>query len=159
MEVHPLMEEPFVVAYPRGRLTGEGDVLAQLRCLPLIQYTERHHMGHQIASHLARQNLRLDHRFELDSYHAIMAMVAAGVGWTILTPLGYFCAQRFSGATELMALPFAPLTRRISLIARRDVLGDMPGEVAVELKRLLAELIVAPALKKHAFLQGELRLL
>ncbi len=35
-------------------------------------------MGRLIAAHLARQNLTLSHRFELDSYHAIMAMVAAG---------------------------------------------------------------------------------
>ncbi|TMV57261.1 LysR family transcriptional regulator, partial [Thioclava sp. BHET1] len=38
MEVHPLLEEPFVVAAPRGRVDPSGDVLAQLRALPMIQY-------------------------------------------------------------------------------------------------------------------------
>ena len=48
--------------------------------MPLIQYTTRHHMGRQIAAHLARQSVTVAHRFELDSYHAIMAMVAEGAG-------------------------------------------------------------------------------
>ena len=51
--------------------------------LPLIQYTARHLMGRQIAGHLRRQGVRLGHRFELDSYAAILAMVAGGEGWTI----------------------------------------------------------------------------
>ena len=85
MEVHPLLTEPFVVAVPKGAINGD-DVLRHLRRMPLIQYTTRHYMGRLIAGHLARQNLMLAHRFELDSYHAIMAMVAQGAGWTILTP-------------------------------------------------------------------------
>ena len=155
MEVHPLLEEPFVAAVPRGR----GGGLEELRALPLIQYTSRHHMGRQIAGHLAQLNLRLDHRFELDSYHAIMAMVAAGAGWTILTPLGFLRAQRFHDEVDLVPLPIAPLTRRISLLARRDVLGEMPGEVAGRLRPLLDELIVEPSLERLPWLGGALRLL
>ncbi len=39
MEVHPLLSEPFVVAAPLGAIDRGGDVLAQLRALPLIRYT------------------------------------------------------------------------------------------------------------------------
>ncbi len=136
MEVHPLMQEPFVVAAPKGLITKDN-VLGQLKKLPLIQYTQRHHMGRQIAAHLARQNLTMNHRFELDSYHAIMAMVAAKAGWTILTPLGFLRARRFHQQVEMLELPFDPLTRSISLTARRDVLQDMPCEVAARLRVLL----------------------
>ncbi len=155
MEVHPLLEEPFVAAVPRGR----GGSLDELRALPLIQYSARHHMGRQIAGHLAQLNLRLDHRFELDSYHAIMAMVAARAGWTILTPLGFLRAQRFHDEVSLVPLPIAPLTRRISLLARREVLGEMPGDVAARLRPLLDELIVTPSLARLPWLKGALRLL
>jgi len=156
MEVHPLLVEPFVAAAPRGAVSG--DVLAALRRLPLIQYTQRHHMGRLIADHLARQNLTLSHRFELDSYHAIMAMVAGGAGWTILTPLGVMHARRFLGEVEVHPLPFAPLTRTISLNARRGVLGEMPGDVAERLRGLLDAWIVAPAVERYPFLAGSLRL-
>ncbi|MDH3265190.1 MAG: LysR family transcriptional regulator [Paracoccaceae bacterium] len=153
MEVHPLLEEPFVAAVPRGR--GLDDLPA----LPLIQYTQRHHMGRQIAAHLARQNLRLSRRFELDSYHAIMAMVAEGAGWAILTPLGAFHAHRFRGSTDILPLPFEPLSRRISLTARRGVLGEMPKRTAARLRKLLGELVVAPATARLPWLEGSLRLL
>ncbi|MDF1871710.1 LysR family transcriptional regulator [Vannielia sp.] len=158
MEVHPLMVEPFVAAVPRGAVDQAGDVVAQLRALPLIQYTTRHLMGRTIADHLARQNLRLSHRFELDSYHAIMAMVAEGAGWTILTPLGLSRAHRFREQAEILPLPFAPLSRTISLNARAGVLGEMPGRMAGKLRPLIKELVVAPALARMPFLEGQLKL-
>ena len=155
MEVHPLMEEPFVVAVPKG----QGGSAEELRLLPLIQYTERHHMGRQIAAHLARHNLRLAHRFELDSYHAIMAMVAEGAGWTILTPLGALHAHRFRDRTQILPLPFAPMTRTISLTARRGVLGEMPEATANRLRGLLKAFVVDPAVARLPWLEGKLRLL
>ncbi|ALG90802.1 MULTISPECIES: LysR family transcriptional regulator [Actibacterium] len=159
MEVHPLLREPFVAAVPKGRIDAANDVLAQLQALPLIQYTLRHHMGRQIAEHLARQHLTLAHRFELDSYHAILAMVAGGAGWTILTPLGYLRAQRFRDQVEILPLPFAPLSRTISLSARAGVLQDMPVRVAAGLRPLLEEMIVTPAIAQMPWLQGALRVL
>ncbi|MFG5380768.1 LysR family transcriptional regulator [Yoonia sp. R2-816] len=158
MEVHPLLEEPFVLAAPKGMM-GEGDLNRKLHRMQLIQYTTRHHMGRTIAAHLARQNLRLTHRFELDSYHAIMAMVADGAGWTILTPLGWLRAGRFRDAVDLMPLPFPPLSRTISLTARQDILGDLPATIAARIKPLLQDMIVNPALQQYPWLKDQLRLL
>lgn len=160
MEVHPLMKEPFVAAIPKALAPQVGkDLMQTLRDLPLIQYTSRHVMGRQIASHLVRQNLRLAHRFELDSYHAIMSMVAQGTGWTILTPLGFLRAQRFHGGVELCPLPFEPLSRTISLHARRDVLGEMPADVATRLRTLLDQLIISRAREMMPWIGDSLRLL
>ena len=152
-EVHPLMAEPFVAVVPRG-MQAQG-----LSGLPMIQYTARHHMGRLVAAHLAQQNLRMTHRFELDSYSAIMAMVAAGAGWTILTPLAIGLAERFRGATDVLPLPFAPLHRSISLTARAGVLRDMPMLVASRMKHHIAARVVAPALASWPWLAGQLRVL
>jgi DNA-binding transcriptional LysR family regulator len=95
----------------------------------------------------------------LDSYHAVLAMVAAGAGWSILTPLGWSHAARFRDEVDLHPLPFEPLSRRISLVARRDVLGDMPGDMAARLRGLLSEMIVDPATQKLPWLAGQLRVL
>jgi len=153
MEVHPILSEPFVACMPRGMAD------ADLSALPLILYTQRHHMGRLIAAHLARQNLRLMHRFELDSYHAIMAMVAEGAGWTILTPLGFLHAMRFRDRAELRPLPFGRLERTISLSARAGVLRDMPARVAARLRPLVAQSIVDPALSRYPWLAEDLRIL
>ena len=157
MEVHPLMEEPFVLAMPKGAL-GPGDVLRQLRRMPFVQYTERHLMGRTIAAHLSRQNIVLTRRFELDSYHAILAMVAEGAGWTILTPLGWMRAQRFRDAVDVAPLPGPGLSRTISLTARRDLLGPMPGEIAGRLRPLLSELILGPAVQRFGWLNDTMRI-
>ena len=159
IEAHPLLREPFVAAVPKGAVDLSADLAAQLSALPLVQYTERHHMGRQIAAHLAQQNVTLSHRFQLDSYHAIMAMVAAGAGWSILTPLGYLRAQRFHDHVDLMELPFEPLSRTIALTARRDVLQEMPAQVAQRLRPLLQELVVAPAQDRFPWIRESLKLL
>ncbi len=149
-EVHPLLAEPFVAVSPRGR--GHDG-------LPLIQYTVRHLMGRQIASHLARLNLRLAHRYELDSYRAILAMVAAGEGWTILTPLALHHAASLRAAVDVTPLPFAPLERTLSLSARAGVLREMPGQIAGRLRGLMQAQIVGPALAEWPWMQGALRVL
>jgi DNA-binding transcriptional LysR family regulator len=149
-EVHPLLSEPFLAVTPKGQSMAD---------LPLIQYTARHLMGRQIASHLAQQNLRLTHRFELDSYHAILAMVANGQGWTILTPLALHHAARFSTGIDVAPLPFAPLHRTLSLSARAGVLRDMPGQVATRLRGLIQAKVVGPAQADWPWLKGQLQVL
>ena len=159
IEVHPLLVEPFVVVAPVGAINPGPDAAAQLQALPLIQYSARHHMGRLISAHLARQNLRLAHRFELDSYSAILAMVAAGTGWTILTPLAVQTAQPLHAKITVMPLPFAPLERRISLSARAGVLRDMPASVAANLRNLLQTRVVTPSLAEMPWLKDALRVL
>lgn len=159
MEVHPLMDDGFVVAAPKGMFDGAAPLLPQLQAQPLVHYTTRHHMGRILSSHLARQNLRLAHRFELDSYHAILALVAQGTGWTILTPLALMRARRFAAQLDVFELPFEPLSRRISLLARRDSLQAMPQQVADQLKPILQKGVIDPAKNAYPFMADVLKVL
>ena len=159
MEVHPILEEPFLAAAPNGVIPDGTDTLEALRKMPLILYTERHHMGRLIAAHLARQNLELDHRFELDSYHAIMALVAAGAGWTILTPMGFMHAHQFRDDACALPLPIAPLKRTVSLTARSGVLQRIPADMAVRLRSLVSKLVVGPCVKRMPWLAERLKVL
>ena len=158
MELHPLLTEGFVVAAPRGLCPPGRDPLRQLKVLPLIQYTTRHYMGRLIAAHLARQNLRLAQQFELDSYHAILAMVGQGAGWTILPPLALMRARRFASQLDVIPLPFQPLSRRISLIARRGILQDMPARVAETLRPLVQSAVLEPAVAAYPFMADVVQL-
>ncbi|OSP54294.1 LysR family transcriptional regulator [Pseudoruegeria sp. SK021] len=155
MERYPLLREPFVAAVPIGR--GGAVTLADLADLPLIQYTQRHLMGRQIAAHLARHAVEVKHRFEMDSYHAILAMVAEQVGWTILTPLGFLRAHRFNDRVTMVPLPLPPLSRSLSLCARRDSLGAIPGDIALRLRLILQDMVVAPVLDRFGWLDGDLQ--
>ncbi len=149
-EVHPILSEPFVAVAPPG---------AKIEDLPLILYTARHLMGRQIAAHLARHGLKPAHRFELDSYAAILAMVAGGEGWTILTPLALHQARAFRASVEVRPLPLPALARTLSLSARAGILHDVPSQIAQRLKALIAEVVIAPALKTTPWLAPALRVL
>lgn len=159
MEVHPLLVEGFVVAAPKGLIDPNSNRLAQLQKIPLVHYTTRHHMGRILSSHLAQQRLTLLHRFELDSYHAILALVAQGAGWTILTPLALMRARRFIDKLDIFELPFEPLSRRISLVARKGILRDMPARVADELKPVLTQHVISPATTAYPFMADVIKIL
>lgn len=149
-ELHPILSEPFVAVAPPGANIDE---------LPLILYTARHLMGRQIATHLSRHGLKPAHRFELDSYAAILAMVAGGEGWTILTPLALHQARAFRSQVEVRPLPLPALARTLSLSARAGILQGVPTQIAQRLKPLIAEVVITPALVAAPWLAPALRVL
>ena len=57
-----------------------------------------------------------------------------------------------------MDLPFAPVSRRIVLMARQGILDDVPGAVASELRALLREVVVEPAVAAYPHLSARLAL-
>ena len=98
-------------------------------------------------------------RFELDSYHAILAMVATGAGWAILTPLALHQARRFRAEVEVRPLPFAPLDRTLSLSARAGMLRDVPGQISKRLKGLIEGEVVQPMRAAFPFIGESLTVL
>ena len=158
-EMYPLWSEDFVVAIRQGDVDPRADLADQLRVRPLVHYTTRHHMGRLVATHLAQQNLTLTHRFELDSYHALLAMVGQGEGWSILPPLALMRARRLLPGLDILPLPFAPLTRRIVLTARAGILAGLPAEIAEETRRLLMDVVIRPAEGLYPSLKGTVRIL
>src|SRR6056297_2419801 len=158
-EVHPVLREGFVVVAPKGAVDPQKDMLRQLKRMALVLYTQRHYMGRLVSAHPTRQSMTLRHRFEIDSYHAIMALVGQGSGWTILPPLALMRARRFADQIDVMELPFEPLSRTISLTARKGILQDMPARVADTLRPILRETVVVPAIAAYPFLHDKLTVL
>lgn len=144
-EVRAVMTDPFVMIRPKLAPEPGGE-------LPFIMYSSRHLMGRQIAGHLARQNLRYPTRFELDSYNAILALVAQGVGWTILTPLALHHAGRFLDHLTVTPLEGEPLSRKITLSSRAGVLGELPGQILSALRPAVAGHVIAPTVARWPWL-------
>ncbi|MEO0343148.1 MAG: LysR family transcriptional regulator [Pseudomonadota bacterium] len=159
MEVHPIVTEPFMIAAPKGFVDPKGDILEQLLKLPFIRYSSRQMMGRQVEAHLSRQRITLPNRFEFDSYHAIHCMVSQGTGWTITTPLGYLRAKRFKADVDVMPLPFKEISRSISLIARRGVLGSIPADITGYIRPLVQTMMVDPCVSELRWLEGKFRVL
>ncbi|PIE11215.1 MAG: LysR family transcriptional regulator [Rhodobacterales bacterium] len=150
----PLLEEPFAIVQP-----ADWPVTDTLPDAPYIAVSDKQLMGRQIARHLRESAEVPPHRFALDSYRAILALVAGGEGWSILPPLGWRYGAEFASGVALLPLPGASLTRRIDLSARSDVLGDIPAQIAARLAEALDDQVIAPSCARWPWLSGRLRLL
>jgi len=134
-----LLREPFVVVVPAAL---EDDCrtlpLATLAARhPLIRYSARSSLGFQVDLHLRRCGVTALRRVELDSSDTLFAMVAAGVGWAITTPLCVMQARRTDGVAFL-PLPGPGAFREVSLFGRAgeyEMLTDRLGALACETLR------------------------
>lgn len=151
----PLLDDPFVAVTPKGH----GATLADLEGISFIEYTRRHAMGRELAQHLTAEGINLVQRFELDSYRAMISMVAGGTGWTILSAMGAQQAGRYANDIDIHPLPFAPMSRRISVFVRKDGMEDMADDIAKRLRPLIASQLVQPAVAENPWLSGQLKVL
>ena len=149
IERHQLLREPFVLAVPRS-YEGPLDTLETLsRGLDMVRYTKRSFFGRKIEGHLRRLRLEPPHRLEFDTADAVMAMVAAGVGWAITTPLCFLQAVANAERIRCQPLPGPGFGRQLSLFARADELGELPARIAAAADRVLARNCL-PAIAAHA---------
>ncbi len=147
---YPLVQDPFILVAPKG-------VAQPVQDLPFLRYAREQLISRQIESHLARQQLEFEERFEIGSHLALMAMVARGLGWAITTPLGYMRAARFHDGMEAHPAPFGEFARTISLFTRTDWSDQVPQEVADMIRRLMRSQIVDPAIAQLPWLAGQLK--
>lgn len=137
LERHALLTEPFVLVLP-GDWSGPLDNLRWLtRRLDFMRYTPQSLIGQTIERHLRLNQLELPARLHLDNTFALLRLVDAGVGWAITTPLCLYQAGLERLGVRVAPLPIAPLSRQLTLVARRDELGELPAQLASDSRRLL----------------------
>jgi len=146
----PILKDPFVMLRPRSNAR---------EAVPFIRYTRRHAIGRLIDNHMVSEGMQAQGRFELDSYRAILAMVAQGQGWTILPALGVLSLLDGAHDIAVEPLPVAPLSRRISLLSRRDGVNEMADIFATELRNLVSRLAVEPLVAKESWLAPDFKVL
>lgn len=156
---YPLVRDPFIFVCPKGSKAEKGSLDAVMQGLPLLRHDRELLIGRQVEAQLQRHKLRFAERFEIGAHLSLMTLVARGTGWTITTPLGYMRAARFHDRMEVHPLPFAPFARSISLLASSDWADEVPRDVARTARMLIGEMVLAPALERLPWLEGDLRLL
>ncbi|QTP61336.1 LysR family transcriptional regulator [Billgrantia antri] len=139
LERHALLREPFVLVVPLS-WNGPLDNLRWLaRHLDFVRYTPQSLIGQAIERHLRLNRLELPGRLHLDNTFAVLRLVGAGAGWTITTPLCLYQAGLDDLRVTVAPLPLAPLIRELTLVARRDELGELPALLARDSRRLLEQ--------------------
>lgn len=154
----PIVRDPFLLVAPRNHI--QNNTLETIQStLPLLRYPQEQVIGQQIETHLGPDLTPFASRFEIGSHQAMMALVARGLGWAITTPLGYMRAARLHDDIAALPLPYAPCARQISLFASPDWGADIPRDIADQIRSLLHDQILLPALALMPWLEGDFHLL
>lgn len=140
LEQHEILKEPHLLVVP-ARYTGQTEDLARLaRDLDFIRFSARSHTGRQIEQHLRRLHIEPPVRLEFDTSDALLAMVAGNLGWTLATPLCILQGAQHLPHLRCLPAPQPVLYRRITAVARKDELGDVPARIAAASRAIFKEM-------------------
>jgi len=153
-----LIEEPYVLVTPPGApdLTSVAELKAYAKNVPFIRYSQRTRVGRAIELHLRRLGLELPLTQEFDVPFALGAAVANGNGWVVSTPLCVYESAISAERVRLLPLPGAHIQRRLSLIAHKRELGNLPAEIAAFSRNLLRDKCVPAIVEAFPWLASEL---
>lgn len=154
-----LLRDPFVVAVPRKSGFNAEEFLSGKSGLPFLRYSGAQIIGNLIEIHLRRLKLTLPNRFEMESNHSLMGLVAEGSGWAITTPASYFRAKRFHDRVTLLPFPAKGFARNLSLFSTDVFPPGMAEVVASALRRLIARNFTEPVVSKVPWLAHEFMVL
>ena len=164
---YPLLREPLVLLLPAtGRDGGSGasgasgaasragtplvpGELAEIaRRLPLIRYSAKSTTGALVDRYLRRRGVDSARRIEVDNAAVMCALVGAGAGWAVTTPLHVLQGEaHLTGAVVRPAGVEAP-TREVTLITRSGELEAIALHLAREARSILRE-HGRPAILRH----------
>lgn len=155
----PLLRDPFVIVLPAGVAPVASEVLREGFSLPFLQFSSDLIIARQIEAQLRRVGLSLPHKFACGSNQTLMAMVAAGAGWTITTPLLFSRAKRFQPKLQLQPFPGKRFSRTLSLLSTPDCAQTVLDSVNDRLRKALQAQVIGPLVEATPWLEDQFRLL
>lgn len=147
LERWELLREPYILLLGpnHDNIRSLTDLKKLATDMPLIRFSARSQTGLDIERHLRRLGIDVPQSFEYDSPYAVTAMVAAGKGFAITTPLCITEAKISAKDIAPMRLPGPKMTRKLTMVARLRELGQIPRDLAdVARKALQAANICDP---------------
>ncbi|KLN58870.1 LysR family transcriptional regulator [Kiloniella spongiae] len=159
LQEFPILRDPFVLAIPAHSSLSSDEYLSDNTGLPFLRYSQHHIIGKQIEAQLRRLKIVLPNRFEIESNQTLMAMIAAGAGWSITTPLCYFRASHFHNQIKLCQFPEKSFARYLSLFATHECSTSIIEIINVALCNMINKKIVQPAYDTMPWLRDSFQLL
>lgn len=159
LQDRPLLRDPFVVVLPAAKGPSLTDVIDGRAALPFLRFSGHLIIARQIDSQLRRLGLSLPHGFECGSNQTLMAMVAAGAGWTITTPLLFSRAKRFQSALKMHRFPGKAFARTLAVVSTPDCSRSILDMVDGRLRTLITRHAVEPFKTSAPWLKDSFRLI
>lgn len=134
---HPFLRDPFVIITPKGQECDPVDLLQGRSNLSFLRFSSNLFVGRQIDAHLRRLSLSLPNRFECANSNTLMAMVAAGSGWSITTALHYAHGVQFQDDVQVHRFPGKGFARTMSVVSTPDCARSVVAHVRIKMYELL----------------------
>lgn len=154
-----LLRDPYILALPKTAGIDPMALLSGQNELPFLRFNSRHMIGQQIEAHLARNRVQIAGRFAFESVQSIMAVVASGAGWSIITSLGFMRAQRFADRVQLHPLPLPAFARTISISSHVDFDDPTKQAIATLFQQIVHRTAVEPACAMYPWMSDGFSLL
>lgn len=131
LERYVILSEPFLLLISKTMSSASEflDLKFLAAAHPLIRFSARSQIGAQIERHLRRLGIKAARLLEVDATDTLVAMVSAGLGWAIATPL---CLLQVRGNMKDIGtrpFPAAGFSRQLHLITRAGEYGELPQHI------------------------------
>jgi DNA-binding transcriptional LysR family regulator len=138
-----LLREPYILLLPRdAHWEGSADDIVSLaRCLPVVRYHAPSFMGSRIDARFHRMNVHVSRRVSVDTTDKLLAMVAAGIGWSVSTPLALLRAPSLAAMVRIVPFPGERFDRELYMLSRRGEIDDLTRRLAVTSREVLSSLV------------------
>lgn len=136
---YPLFRESFVLMTSAGFDVTDKSITDISRELPLIRFSGHNVVGQLVERHLRRMRLHLPRTAEFDTAQAVAAMVSAGHGFAIATPMCVLEGEAIGHDVVCSPFPGPAFSRTLYLFARGQELGDRAEIFAEQCRRVLIQ--------------------
>ena len=155
LELHPVFEESFILVFPRG-YRDPVDLPVKLPPIPLIRFSRLTGMGQQIERQIVRMKLKIPQLIEVESSHQQMALVAAGLGWTITTPACLAAVPELHRQLRPEPMTRGRFSRQVQVVSRAGELGDIPRLTASVCQTVLRDTILPRTFENYPWMEQQL---
>ncbi|WP_245815194.1 LysR family transcriptional regulator [Shimia gijangensis] len=145
LERHHIMKEAYLLVLPPDYAGPTDSLEAVQEYLPLIRFGDTTNAGRQIAQHLRRLRFEPKKVIQADRSSMVTSSVAAGQGFSLLTPTLLIDGMVEDMRMSLRVLPVTGLSRTLTVVARKGELRELPAKIAElttrELTRKIEEFV------------------
>ena len=152
IEHHDVMDDPFVLIFPRDYV-GSNDPAEAATRLPFVRYALDHGMGQRIESQLTRMKLRLPNVIEVDIMHQQLTSVARGIGWSITSALCLAAMPTLIDQLRVEPLPRGRFSRRVQVVSRSGELGNLAEQTAQMAREVMTVSHLTPLIQQLPWMQ------
>jgi DNA-binding transcriptional LysR family regulator len=155
LELHPVFEESFILVFPKD-YRDPIDIAAKPPPLPLIRFSRLTGMGQQIERQIVRMKLQLPQLIEVESSHQQLALVAAGLGWTITTPACLAAVPELHAQLRPEPMTRGRFSRQVKIVSRAGELGYIPSLTASLCQKVLRDEVFPRTIGSFPWMEQQL---